>query len=326
LEGIVKPPALFLSLACLLAISAPARGDAGTAACGPNDDYVTLYYSLETYEMAARVPCGAKLAVLDDQRSYAAQRAPYVRVQTADGKVGYVTRNAIAIVEAPVPPASAPNSAPSSAPSASVPPAATKSAGRRSLALAGAPIPAGAPAPSTPTVPVAQPVSASAHLPSEVRVPDGTELEVKLSADLSSERITEGAAVEFTVTQPLVSNGVTVFAAGATAHARVVEVKKAGRFGHDGEIYWKMQDVAASDGSLVPARFSAEAQDSAASGLSVGILAATGNTQLVEQPSFSIHKGEAASLPAGKIFKVLVYGDAIIQTSPALAAISTAHP
>ena len=318
----MKPAAPFLSLACLLAISAPVRGDTGTAACGPNDDYVTLYYSLETFEMAARVPCGAKLAVLDDQRSYAAQRAPYVRVQTADGKVGYVTRSAIAMVEAPAPPASVPSPA---AP-ASVPPAATKSVGRRSLALASAPIPPGAPAPSAPPVPVAHPVSTSASLPSEVRVPDGTELEVKLSADLSSERITEGAAVEFTVTQPLVSNGVTVFAAGATARARIVEVKKAGRFGHDGEIYWKMQDVAASDGSLVPARFFAEAQDSAASGLAVGVLAATGNTQLVEQPSFSIHKGEAASLPAGKIFKVLVYGDAIVHTSPAVAAISTAHP
>lgn len=317
----MKSAALFLLSACLLAVSAPARGDAGTATCGPNDDYVTLYYSLETFEMAARVPCGAKLAVLDEQRTYAAQKTPYVRVQTADGKVGYVTRNAILIVEAPAPPASVPNSAPSPA---ALPPATTKSAERRSLALAGAPIPAGVPAPSAAPVPVAHPVSTSASLPSEVRVPDGTELEVKLSADLSSERITEGAAVEFTVTRPLVSHGVTVFSAGAMAHARIVEVKKAGRFGHDGEIYWKMQDVAASDGSLVPARFFAEAQDSAARGLAVGVLAATGNTQLVEQPSFSIHKGEAASLPAGKIFKVLVYGDTVIHP-PAVAAISTAH-
>ena len=317
----MKPAALFLFLACLLAIAGPVRGDVGTAACGPNDDYVTLYYSLETFEMAARVPCGAKLAVLDDQRTYAAQHTPYVRVQTTDGKVGYVTRNAIVIVETPAPAASAP----SPAVPASVPPAATKSAGRRSLALASAPIPAGAPAPSAPQVPVARPVT-SAGLPSEVRVSDGTELEVKLSADLSSERVTEDEPIEFTVTQSLVSNGVTVFAAGAMAHARIVEVKKAGRFGHDGEIYWKMQDIAASDGSLVPARFVAEAQDSAASGLAVGVLAATGNTQLVEQPSFSLHKGEAASVPAGKIFKVLVHGDTIVHTSPVVGTTLIVHP
>jgi hypothetical protein len=324
----VKPAALFLFFACLLAIAGPVRGDTGTAACGPNDDYVTLYYSLETFEMAARVPCNAKLAVLDEQRSYAAQHTPYVHVQTAEGKVGYVTRNAIMIVEAPA--ASA--SAPSPAAPASVPPAATKSAGRRSVALASAPIPPGAPAPSAPApsaaapVPNAHAVSTSASLPSEVHVPDGTELEVKLSADLSSERITEGAPIEFTITQPLVSNGVTVFAAGATAHARIVQVKKASRFGHDGEIYWKMQDVAANDGSLVPARFVAEVQSSAASGLAVGVLAAAGNTQLVEQPSFSFHKGDDAFVPAGKIFKVLVHGDAIIRTSPVATSASTTHP
>jgi len=318
----VKPAALFLALSCVFATGVPVRADTGTAACGPNDDYVTLYYSIETFEMAARLPCNAKLSVLDDERSYAAQKAPYIRVQTADGKVGYVTRNAIVIVETAAPAASAPNPA---AP-ASVPPAAAKSAGRRSLALASAAIPPGAPAPSAPPVPVAHPVSTSASLPSEVSVPDGTELEVKLSADLSSERVTEGEPIEFIVTQPLVRNGVTVFAAGATAHARIVEVKKAGRFGHDGEIYWKMQDIVASDGSFVPARFIAEAQDSAASGLAVGVLAATGNTQLVEQPSFSLHKGEAASLPAGKIFKVLVHGDAIIHTSPIHVASSEAHP
>jgi hypothetical protein len=322
LEANVKPAAVLLFFASLPALAVPLRGDTGTATCGPNDDYVTLYYSIETFEMAARLPCNAKLAVLDDQRTYAAQKAPYVRVQTADGKVGYVTRNAIVIVGTAAPAASAPNpAAPTSAP-----PAATKSAARRSLALASAPIPPGAPTPSAPSVPVAHPISTSASLPPEVRVPDGTELEVKLSADLSSERVTEGEAIDFTVTQPLLSNGVTVFAAGATAHARIVEVKKAGRFGHDGEIYWKMQDVVASDGSLVPARFVAEAQDSAASGLAVGVLAATGNTQLVEQPSFSLHKGEAASVPAGKIFKVLVHGDAVVHTSPAVVAASTAHP
>jgi len=314
----MKSAALLLSLAFLLATAVPVRADSGTAACGPNDDYVTLYYSLETFEMAARVPCRAKLAVLDDQQTYAAQHTPYVRVQTAEGKVGYVTRNAIVIVEAPA--------APTSAPTPAAPPAAAKSASRRSLALASAPIPPGAPAPSAPSVPIAHAVSTSASLPSEVRVPDGTELEVKLSADLSSERVTEGTPIEFTVTQPLVSNGFTVFAAGATAHARIVQVKKAGRFGHDGEIYWKMQDVAANDGSFVPARFVAEAQDSAASGLAVGILAGTGNTQLVEQSSFSLHKGDAAFVPAGKIFKVLVHGDTIIHISPTVAATSVAHP
>jgi len=312
----VKPAALCLSLACLLAIALPSHGDTGIAACGPNDDYVTLYYSLETFEMAARIPCGAKVAVLDDQRTYAAQHTPYVRVQTSEGKVGYLMRNAIAIVEAPAVPASAPT------PSTLAPSRAAKS-GRQSLALASSPIPPGAPVPPVP--PAARAASTAAAPTSEVRVPNGTELKVKLSADLSSERTAEGAAIDFTVAQPFVSNGITIFAAGAPAHARIVQLKKAGHFGHEAEIYWKMEDVAAADGSLIPARFVNEAQDSEASGMAVGVLASAGNMQQSQQPSFSVHSREAL-IPAGKIYKVLVHGDAIIHTSPSAVAVAPAHP
>jgi hypothetical protein len=301
----------FLLLACLLASAAAARaGDTGTAACGPNDDYVTLYYSLDTFEMGGRLACGSKLAVLDEQKTYAAQRAPYVRVETADGKLGYVARSAIVIVYSAGPPS--PVAAPITAPSA-------KSATRGRATAVPASVPAAAPPLAAVPASVAA-TTAPANPPSEMPIADGTEVEVKLSADLSSERTSEGALVDFTVVQPLIVNGVTVFEGGAPARARVIQLKKAARFGHEGEIYWAMQDVTAVDGTRVPARFVAEAQDTTASGLAVGILAASGNSMLVEQSSFSLHRGDVAFVPAGQIFKVLIHGNTLIHLSPVAAA------
>ena len=271
----MKFPAYFLAALCIIAIAAPARAaDSAVATCGPNDGYVTLYISIDSFEMAARLPCGTQLDLVEAQKSYAAQHTPYLRVATEDGKEGYVARTAITIV----------HNAPQMV---------------RAAAAKVAPTPA---APVTPAV-----------IPSEVRVLDGTELEVKLSADLSSDRTAEGSIVNLEVAEPLVINGVTVFQRGAPAHARIIQVKKAARWGHDGEIYWTMQDVTAADGTRLTARFVAESQNT--TGAPAGIVAATGNALLVEQSAFSLHKGDDAFVPAGQIFKVFLHGDSVIRTT-----------
>jgi hypothetical protein len=275
----------------LLPLAAPARaGDSAVATCGPNDGYVTLYYSLDNYEMAARLQCGDPLKLLDDQKSYAAQHTPYLHVETTEGAQGYVARTAITIVH---------NTS-----------LATRPAGMK---------------PSMPEASTQPPAQVSAPLatpPSEVRVLDGTELEVKLSADLSSDHTSEGAIVNLEVVQPLVIDGVIVFERGAAAHAQITQVKKAARWGHDGEISWTMQDVATVDGTRIPARFISEFKNASGSGPATGIVAATGNSMLVEQSSFSLHKGDAAFIPAGQIFKIFLHGDAIVHLSP----LASAHP
>ncbi len=59
-----------------------------------------------------------------------------------------------------------------------------------------------------------------------LRVPDGTQVRVRFTADLLSSQATVGARVDMEVSQPLVSQGVTVIPAGSVAWGAVQEVKK----------------------------------------------------------------------------------------------------
>jgi hypothetical protein len=265
-------PAIVMGV-CVLGVCAPARGDdAVIAQCGPNDGYVTLYQSIDTFDIAGRVRCGARLELLESQKTYAAQHTNYVRVGTEDGKQGYLSRTAITIVH-------------------NAPQANRSGAAERTVA------------PST--VAPAEPLA----IPAEIRVLDGTEIEVKLNADLSSDRISEGSIVNMEVSDPVSLDGATVFERGALAHARITQVKKAARWGQNGEISWTMVDVTAVDGTRIPARFVTESQ---ASGDTAGVIAANGNLLAGTQPSFSVRKGEPAMVPAGQIFRVFLHGDTVV--------------
>src|SRR5579885_332296 len=136
---------------------------------------------------------------------------------------------------------------------------------------AGAPQPAAAPAPA----PAPAPAAPAAAAPIEVRVPDGTPIEVELKANVSSEAVEEGTIVDLTVVQPVVINGHTVIDRGAPARARIVEVKKAAHWGRAGKLTWAMQDVTAVDGQRLPARFSKEAEGGGSSGKVAGAVVAT---------------------------------------------------
>lgn len=265
--------AIVAFVSILFTIATARANNSAIAACGPNDGYVTLYTSVETFEMAARLACGTRLEIVESQNSYAAQHTKYLRVATADGKLGYVARSAVAFV----------NDAP---PTRSVAP---KSA---------------SPVPAT--------FAAKAAARTEVRLLDGTELSVRLTNDLSSENVREGDTIGLGVAEPLVRGDATVFERGAAAHARITHIKPASRWGHQGEIFWALQDVTAVDGTVVPARFVGESEPALGIPPS-GILAASGNTQIVEQPTFSLHKGSAAWVPAGQIFRIYLKGDTVIR-------------
>ena len=59
-----------------------------------------------------------------------------------------------------------------------------------------------------------------------VRLPDGTQVHVRLKADLASEQVMEGARVDFEVARPVVIQGMTVIPEGAAAWGAVQSVKK----------------------------------------------------------------------------------------------------
>jgi hypothetical protein len=238
----------------------------------------TLYRSLDTFEMEARLPCGAKLELIEQAKGYAEQHTPFIRIRTAEGTEGYIARTAVVVLSG----AAGEND------TASAKPVGRSPAKRK---------------PETRTL-----------LAPEVKIPDGTELEVALSAEISSERVAQGTMVELAVAQPVAINGATIFERGAPARARITGVKKAARWGRNGEISWTMLDVTAVNGDRIPARFIQESQNNPIGGKPPGFVVATGNILLVEpRSSFGVNKGDPAFMPAGQLFKAFVHGDTVVR-------------
>jgi hypothetical protein len=159
--------------------------------------------------------------------------------------------------------------------------------------------------------------AASAVAPAEVKVPDGTEIEIQLKSNASGEELKIGDIVDFTVLRPVVVNGVTVFEKDASARARITTAKKAGHWGHAGKLEWAMQDVQAVDGNRVPARFVKRSiGDSKGGTVAVAAVATTvllGPLGLL----WGLKKGKPAIIPAGNRYSAFVNGDTVVKLNPA---------
>ena len=71
----------------------------------------------------------------------------------------------------------------------------------------------------------------------DVKIPDGTPIEVVLKADVSSEAVQEGADQSaMTVARDVVANGLIVVQHGSEARARVIAISEPGRMGRPGEV------------------------------------------------------------------------------------------
>jgi hypothetical protein len=160
--------------------------------------------------------------------------------------------------------------------------------------------------------------------PVEVKVPDGTEVEVELINNASGQELKVGDVVDFKVVHPVQMNGVTIFEKDAPARARITTAKKAGHWGRAGKLEWAMQDIQAADGSRVPARFTQRAVgDSKGGTVAVGAVATT----VLFPPAallWGLKKGKPAIIPAGNRYKVFVHGDTAVKGKATPAAAQAA--
>jgi hypothetical protein len=149
--------------------------------------------------------------------------------------------------------------------------------------------------------------------PVDVKVPDGTEMEIELRNNVSGQEMKVGDIVDFTVVRPVQVNGVTIIDKGASARGRITTAKKAGRWGKAGKLEWAMQDVQAIDGNRLPARFTKrDVGDSKGGTVAVAAVATTvllGPVGLL----WGLKKGKPAIIPAGNRYTVFVHGDAAVK-------------
>ena len=169
------------------------------------------------------------------------------------------------------------------------------------------------PAAATTTAPAPTAAAAPVEAVVEVKVPDGTEIEIELQNNASGQELKVGDLVDFAVVRPVVVGGVTVFEKGASARARITTAKKAGRWGKAGKLEWAMQDIQAADGNRVPSRFTQRALgDSKGGTVAVAAVATTvllGPLGLL----WGLKKGKPAIIPAGNRYSVFVHGDTAVK-------------
>jgi hypothetical protein len=149
--------------------------------------------------------------------------------------------------------------------------------------------------------------------PVDVKVPDGTEIEIQLTNTLTGQAAKVGDVVDFTVLRAVQVNGVTIFERDASGRARITTAKKSGRWGKAGKLEWAMQDVQAIDGNRIPARFTKrELGDSKGGTVAVAAVA----TAMFLGPAallWGLKKGRPAIIPAGNRYSVFVHGDTTIK-------------
>src|SRR5262249_3753874 len=144
---------------------------AGQIVCGPRDAYSYLYSSITSMEVSAKVACGQTVRVLDRSDNF-------VRVQTAEGVVGYVALDSISFL-------------------------------KNGAASKGATPPLRYDKPEPPAKPTGG--------RGELVVANQTAVHLKLGRALSSETAKVGEEVNFEVAEDLVVNGHTVINKGAPA-------------------------------------------------------------------------------------------------------------
>jgi hypothetical protein len=160
----------------------------------------------------------------------------------------------------------------------------------------------------------------------EVKVPDGTPLEIELLSNISSATAKEGDIVDFTIVNPVVVGGVTVIEKGAPAKARIAAVKKAGYWGKAGRLGWAMQDVLAADGNRISLRMEKKLTGDSKGGTVATGAIVTAMIFFPAAPFWGFKKGKNAVYPAGKRFEAFVNGDVVVKGKTGAVASPVAQP
>ena len=158
-----------------------------------------------------------------------------------------------------------------------------------------------------------QGLAAAPMVESDIKVPDGTEIEIQLKNTLSGQEAKVGDIVDFEIVRAVQVKGVTVFERDASARARITTAKKAGRWGKAGKLEWAMQDVQATDGNRVPARFTKRELGDSKGGTVAVAAVATGILLGPFGLLWGLKKGRPAIIPAGNRYFVFVHGDVTVK-------------
>jgi hypothetical protein len=336
-------PKLFAAF--LIFAAAPAAFAQATAFsfCGNYGAYVMLYKNTDEFEELGKLRCGESVEVLS-------RWLDYIQVRTLDGKVGWVRSADLSGGQASLPsptpfgltsarvqpqrPLVVPlsnkdiltmqttrlspdvivakiKSSPASFD--------TSASGLQKLKRAGVPDKVILAMIEAPASPAASAVTAIPDPPKppeflQIKVPDGTPVELEMIASISSDAVREGTIIHLKVVKDVALNGVTIFQQDSEARARVYVITQPAFLGKPGQISWAMEDVTAINGDHLPATFAPEEPNASSS--PVANVDDTGT-------NWEFRKNKPTTMPAGHLLRATIHGDIMLKIPAALVAQSS---
>lgn len=320
----------------VFAATAARAGSVGYAQCGTYDAYILLYKSTEKLEEVGKLHCGEKLEIL-------AREAGFFQVHTVDGRLGWVRDTDLTEVqprpqdeftfgfmEKPKPALPAPPKLPSGV--LTNEDVLFMLGKRRSPEFMVAKIKESRCAFDTSPKAIQQLQSAglsdkvilamleapvaSANAGSgaaesvELKIADGTAIEVELAGDVFSEELQDGMIVKMAAAEDLVVDGVPIIVRGSAARARVLAVKAPGSRGGTGEVAWFMEDVVTTTGEHIPLTFAAKQPGKMR----------TENFGGYHFFLTEFHNGSPAMKATNFHFRAVVHGDTVLRVPQSLAS------
>ncbi len=134
----------------------------------------------------------------------------------------------------------------------------------------------------------------------KVQIPAGTVVHVENISAVSSADLAEGGLINLRVSRRVLVNGVLVIERGAPARGRVTKSKRARGWGRGGALDWRLEDVVAVDGTVVPVRLSQHVKGNGRSAAVVTAAIVTGAVVFPYTPPvgliWALKKGDEAVL------------------------------
>jgi hypothetical protein len=116
----------------------------------------------------------------------------------------------------------------------------------------------------------------SATLESEFVIPEGTELSVVTTEEISSKTATEGDPVTFKVEDDVVINNQVVIARGTIARGSITAAEKSGRLGKGGKLGIRLDTTTTVDGQRIKLRAAQGKSGSDKTGTTIALVALFG--------------------------------------------------
>lgn len=130
----------------------------------------------------------------------------------------------------------------------------------------------------------------------DMTLPDGTELTVVTTEEISSKTAVEGDSLNFKVDEDVKVNGKTVIARGALVKGEVSNSKKSGRMGKGGQLSIRILSTESIDGQKVKLRASKGKEGDDKTGTTVALVVLFG-------PLGFLKKGKDAKIKEGTRIK-----------------------